>query len=155
MKIWVKSLIGSLLALLGFQACNPLNFFEGGYAEYGCPTANYTFNGEASDESGNPIPGIRIVVAPRGEEDEYSERDTLYTGENGKVEQHLMYNFPNTEGIVVKFEDVDGEANGSFEETKLSGNDVSVKQISKGDGNWYHGAYTITAKAVMKNKDSE
>lgn len=154
MKIWVKSLIGSLLALLGFQACNPFTIFEG-RKEYGCPTANYTFNGEASDESGNPIPGIRIVVAPRGEEDEYSERDTLYTGENGKVEQNLRYSWPKTEGIVVKFEDVDGEANGSFEETKLSGKDVSVKQISKGDGNWYHGAYTITAKAVMKNKDTE
>lgn len=154
MKVWVKSLIGSLLALLGFQACNPLDIFEG-RDEYGCPTANFKFNGEASDESGNPIPGIRIVVFPQGEENEYMERDTLYTGENGKVEKVLMYSFPNTESIEVKFEDVDGEANGSFEETKLSGDKISIKQTEKGDGNWYHGAYTISAKAVMKNKGSE
>ena len=165
MKVWVKSLIGSLLALLGFQSCDPSTIFEGpdmygpGPVEYGCPTAVFKFKGEATDEQGKPVPGIRIAVLPNGDKDgdidDTAYRDTLYTGENGKVESHLTYTWPDTEKMVVKFEDVDGDANGSFEEAKLSGKDISVEQIAKGDGNWYYGEYTITAKAVLKKKEAE
>ncbi len=103
MKVWVKSLIGSLLALLGFQSCEPSTIFEGpdmygpGPVEYGCPTAVFKFKGEASDELGNPIPGIRIAVLPRGEQDEYAERDTLFTGTDGKV-----IPFSHTAGLIPK-----------------------------------------------------
>ena len=153
MKVWVKSLIGTILALLGFHSCDSHIFDT--RAEYGCPTAHFQFNGEVSDESGNPIPGIRIVVHPRGEQEEYAERDTLYTDKNGKAEQALRYTWPDTEGIEVKFEDIDGEENGSFKEKKLSGDAVSVKQTEKGEGHWYEGAFTITAKAVLEKKESE
>ena len=162
MKVWVKSLIGSLLALLGFQACDPSTIFESPdmygpklAVEYGCPEAHFMFIGEASDEAGKPIPGIRIAVLPNGDNDEIADRDTLYTGENGKVEGSLTYTWPDTERIVVKFEDVDGEANGSFESKKLSGKDLSIEQTGEGSGNWYQGEYTITAKAVLKKKEAE
>lgn len=158
MKVWVKSLIGSLLALLGFQSCDPLlgaKMYGPKVVEYGCPEAHFMFIGEASDEAGKPIPGIRIAVLPNGDNDEIADRDTLYTGENGKVESPLTYTWPDTERIVVKFEDVDGEANGSFESKQLSGKDLSIEQTGEGSGNWYQGEYTITAKAVLKKKEAE
>lgn len=162
MKVWVKSLIGSLLALLGFQACNPFSIFESPdmygpklSEEYGCPEAFFTFIGEASDEEGNPIPGIRIAVFHNGEDASYSYSDTLYTGENGKVKEHMIFVSPATDRMVVKFEDVDGEANGSFEAKKLSGDALSVVQTSEGDGNWNQGEFTLTAKAVLKKKEAE
>ena len=161
MKVWVKSLIGSLLALLGFQACNPFSIFDGPdmygtmVVEYGCPSAVFRFVGEASDEAGKPIPGIRIAVLPNGENDESAYSDTLYTDKNGKVDSVLMYTWPDTDRIVVKFEDVDGDANGSFKEAKLSGNAIKVEQTAEGSGNWYEGEFTITAKAVLQKKEAE
>ena len=156
MKVWVKSLIGSLLALLGFQACDPATIFNGpdmygpGPVEYGCPTAVFKFKGEATDEQGKPVPGIRIAVFPRGEEDEYSLRDTLFTGKDGKVDTVLTYSWPDTEGIVVKFEDVDGAENGLFKDKELKGEELKIEQTGEGSGNWYEGEFTITAKAVLE-----
>ena len=161
MKVWVKSLIGSLLALLGFQSCDPATIFNGPdmygpmVVEYGCPSAVFKFVGEATDEAGKPIPGIRIAVLPNGENDKIADCDTLYTDNNGKAEGVLAYTWPDSERIVVKFEDVDGEANGSFKEAKLSGNSIKVEQTAEGSGNWYQGEYTITAKAVLQKKEAE
>ena len=161
MKIWVKSLIGSLLALLGFQSCDPSTIFDGpdmygpGPVEYGCPTAVFKFKGEATDEQGKPVPGIRIAVFPRGEEDEYSHRDTLFTGKDGKVDTVLTYSWPDTDGIMVKFEDVDGAENGSFKTKELKGKAVTIEQTQEGDGRWFEGEFTITAKAVLEKKEGE
>lgn len=163
MKVWVKSLIGSLLALLGFQSCDPSTIFEGpdmygpGPVEYGCPTAVFKFKGEATDEQGKPVPGIRIAVFPNGEKDEYdySFRDTLFTGTDGKVDTVLMYDWPEYKDMAVKFEDVDGAENGSFESKVLKGDALTIEQTQKGDGRWYEGEFTITAKAVLEKKEGE
>lgn len=163
MKIWVKSLIGSLLALLGFQSCDPSTIFEGpdmygpGPVEYGCPTAVFKFKGEATDEQGKPVPGIRIAVFPNGEKDEYdySFCDTLFTGTDGKVDTVLMYDWPEYKDMAVKFEDVDGAENGSFESKVLKGDALTIEQTQKGDGRWYEGEFTITAKAVLEKKEGE
>lgn len=161
MKVWVKSLIGSLLALLGFQSCDPSTTFDGpnmygpGPVEYGCPTAVFKFKGEASDEHGNPIQGIRIAVLPRGEQDEYAERDTLFTGTDGKVDTVLTYTWPDSESIVVKFEDVDGAGNGSFKAKELKGDALTIEKTGEGSGSWYEGEFTITAKAILEKKETE
>ena len=160
MKVWVKSLIGSLLALLGFQSCDPSTIFEGpdmygpGPVEYGCPTAVFKFKGEATDEQGKPVPGIRIAVFPNSEEDQYYPRDTMFTGTDGKVDSVLTYNWPEIEGIVVKFEDVDGAENGSFKTKELKGKAVTIEQTQEG-GRWFKGEFTITAKAVLEKKEGE
>ena len=163
MKVWVKSLIGSLLALLGFQSCDPSTIFDGpdmygpGPVEYGCPTAVFKFKGEVTDEQGKPIPGIRIAVLPNGEKDEYdySFRDTLFTGTDGKVDTVLTYDWPEYRDMAVKFEDVDGAENGSFKSKVLKGDDLTIEHTQKGDGGWYEGEFTITAKAVLEKKEGE
>lgn len=161
MRVWAKSLIGSLLALLGFQSCDPSTIFEDPDmygpepVEYGCPTAVFKFKGEAADEHGNPIPGIRIAVFPNGEKDEFSWRDTLYTGTDGKVDTVLTYSWPGADGTLVKFEDVDGAENGSFKAKNLTGEAIKVEKTAEGDGRWFEGEFTITAKAVLEKKEGE
>ena len=166
MKTWKKTLIGSLLSLLGFSSCDPLtpapeygvpvpdpdNFPE--YpAEYGTPSASFRFIGEARDADGNMVPGIRIVVSPKGLDNKSFVPDTLYTGADGKAEGLLRDDWPGYDNCQVKFEDVDGEENGGpFAEQILSRSEVSIEQTGEAQGHWNQGEFTITAKAILKKQ---
>ncbi len=159
MKNWTKSLIGSLLSLLGFPACNPFIIFDqpdlyGPPVEYGAPSANYVFRGEAVNEENSPVKGIRIVVAPKGLENKY-EIDTLYTDAQGKASRQLTYNWPDTEALQVKFEDVDGPENGSYQNLVLNNSELDIQKTAEGSGTWYQGEFTIQAKAVLKKNMEE
>lgn len=162
MKTWAKSLIGSLLTLLGFHSCNPFTILDQPdmygppidypvVCEYGVPSASYVFHGEAVDEENAPVRGIRIVVAPNGEEQRY-ENDTLYTDAQGKASRQLTYNWPGTDALLVKFEDVDGQENGSYQDQVLKSSDLDIQKTADGSGHWYEGEFTIRAKAVLKKK---
>ena len=164
MKVWVKSLIGTLLALLGFQACEPSTVIEEPKMygpgpdnwedireEYGCPYAVYKFNGEVTDVEGNPIEGIRMVVLPYGREHlDWGPVDTLYTGADGKVAATLSNDMPGHDAMEVEIADVDGEEHGSFQGKVLGPTELNVVQTAKGDGNWNEGEFTVTAKAVLE-----
>lgn len=64
MKHWVNNFFGLLLGLLGFSSCFPKMYGTPDFrAEYGVPHATYKLNAEATDEEGNPVEGIRVVVA--------------------------------------------------------------------------------------------
>ena len=52
----------------------------------------------------------------------------------------------------MKFEDVDGEANGRFETKTITRDELTVKQTKKTDDAWYEGDFTIEAKAVLKKE---
>lgn len=157
MKASVKSFIAMLLGLLGFSACKD-GIIEDrtGLAEYGQPSADFKFIGRAADAAGKPIPGVRVVVAPQGEDDPYYGgflNDTLYTDAQGRVEkERLKYDWPDTRMMAVKFEDVDGEENGEYGNVVLSEKDLRIEQTQKGSGNWYEGVYTITAEATLPEK---
>ena len=167
---WIHSLIGTLLALLGFRSCQPLSEIindqpdmygpppiDYPMAEYGCPSADYKFVGEAVDPDGNPIPGIRIVVAPYGLENAgpYSMVDTLYTDEAGKAACDLQMEIFDEGQAQVKFQDVDGEQNGAFQDLVIGGEQIESQQTGEGDGHWYMGEFTLTAKAVLQKKTEE
>lgn len=166
MKTWKKTLIGALLSLLGFSSCEPMtpapeygvpvpdpDDIHDFPAEYGVPSASFRFVGEAWDDEGNLVPGIRIVVAPKGLDNTHFPSDTLYTGADGKVEGALRDDWPGYDNCQVKFEDVDGEENGGpFAEQILSRDEVSIEQTGKGNGHWYDGEFTITAKAILKKQ---
>lgn len=156
-----------ILALLGFPACNPSTIFNepdmygpapvpDDAAEYGVPMAVFKFAGEATDPDGAPVPGIRIVVAPDGLDSEYDwNKDTLYTDNGGKAAKVLDYDWPETSRMEVKFEDVDGEENGSFQDQVVSGDGLTIEKTGQGDGRWYDGEFQITAKAVLQKKTEE
>lgn len=142
-RIWT-AILGSILSLLGFSACFEMR------AEYGCPHADFTVIGEATSE-GKPVPGIRVVIAPNGFDTQYVHGDTLYTDANGRV-QREMETVGISESMAVKFEDVDGPENGSFKTKVLKEDQLERVQTRKGDGKWYDGAFTVTAKAELEKE---
>ncbi len=148
MKINWKFALSGLLALLGFGGCD--RFAK---CMYGQPTANYKFLGDVKDESGNAIPGIRVVFLPNQDVQSY-ENDTLYTDQAGHFEKdRLIYNWPDASNALVKFEDVDGADNGLYQTKVLQHSELDVKQTKKSKDTWYKGDFTIEANAVLKKED--
>lgn len=157
MKVWVKSLIGTILALLGFHSCDPSTKWEDRPAEYGAPYVVYKINGEATDQEGNPIEGIRMIVKPNGSDSSIWETDTLYTGADGKVAKTIRnYDSLKPDKMLVSVDDVDGEEHGSFESKTLDTDALSIERTGESESSWdWGGEYTITAKAVLEKKESE
>jgi putative lipoprotein (rSAM/lipoprotein system) len=147
---WWTWMLGGLLGLLGFSACDPFGVMR---CEYGMPYSDYKVIGEVKDEAGKPVEGIRVVFAPWGRDSESAPwvNDTLYTDRAGKVAGEL-----EVDGIgdhmEVEFADVDGPENGSFEPLLLKRSDLKITQTKEGDKSWYQGEYTIEAKARLKKK---
>lgn len=155
---WYNMLLGALLGALGFSSCNViLDPFMA--CEYGQPMADYKLVGKVTDEAGNPLKGIRVVFHPNAksaEEDNAWNSDTLYSDASGKFEkERLKYDWPDDlKQAYVKFDDVDGDANGgSFKSAVLPREALKVDQTKKGDGKWYNGAMTVTADARLEKEN--
>ena len=153
-KGW-KWLLGLLMGLLGFTGCGKLGIFR---VEYGCPNADFKLVGDVKDANGRGIEGIRVVFTPHPdvpEEQQKWDSDTLYSDARGHFEkERLKHGWPDeAKDAAVKFEDVDGTANGTFKTKVLTGSDFTVKQTKKGDKNWYSGEYTIQAHAVLEEEE--
>lgn len=150
-KGW-RWLLGGLLGLLGFEGCDLIGL---GRCEYGQPHADYKLVGYVTDTKAKAIPGIRVVFAPRPDDPEGWYNDTLYTDSKGYFErERLKYDWPDDlKNAVVKYEDVDGAENGSYKTLELRRDDFQVKQSKKGDKNWYDGAFTIQADAILEKED--
>ena len=83
------------------------------------------------------------------------ESDTLYSDAQGHFEkERLKHDWPDgAQKAAVKFEDVDGDAHGSFKTKILKGSELTVEQTKKGDKHWYSGGYTIRADAVLEEEE--
>ena len=143
----VKTLLSGALVLLGFSACSKDTVDGGGMCEYGSPSVDYRVIGEVSDEEGNPLEGIRVIV-----EKNSHMADTVYTDAKGAFQTENI----NSVGFYihdVAFDDVDGEAGGGeFESAKVPIKDFERKKIKEGEG-WYDGEYELSTKVQMKKKD--
>lgn len=153
----LNTVTASLLSLLGFSSCSNGVFGGEEPCLYGSPTSDYHFKGIVTDENGTPIKGIKVVAQIQSENRIYRE-DSTYTDSNGAYQtaDKSTFNAPNDVAearLYVSFEDVDGEDNGGdFETTKAVGSDITVKQLSKGDGSWYSGKYELTADKKLNKK---
>lgn len=150
-KGW-KWLLAFILGLLGFAGCGKLGIFR---TEYGCPNADFKLVGQVKDAKGKGIEGIRVVFKPYPLEQDEGNRyryDTLYSDAQGHFKKEkLKYDWPdNLEEAAVRFEDVDGSANGAFKTQELKRNEIEIQQTKKGDKHWYSGEYTIQANAVLE-----
>lgn len=156
MKIRWQYFLTSLLALLGFSSCEKVLDPIGGWGlvAYGQPHAKYKMAGEVKGSDGKPIEGIRVVVDPGSAHPDYF-KDTLYTDAKGQFQKdQLRYSWPDEfKDGTVTFEDVDGAENGSFKTKKLKHSELDVKQTAKGDGAWYGGDFTISAKTKLEKAD--
>ena len=140
------------MGILGFSGCGKIIVTRD---EYGCPYADYKLVGDVKNVRKNPIPGIRVVFRTVPDEQETWENDTLYTDAKGHFEkERLRHYWPDgAEQSSIKFEDVDGSAQGAYKTMILTRSDFSVDQTKKGDKKWYSGEYTIRAEAVLEEED--
>lgn len=134
----------ALLSMLGFSGCNE-NIWETRY-EYGTPTCDFKVDLTVVDESGKAIKGIR--VSPSEQRLTYG-RDALYTDENGKAVGNYDQVWPYDE-VKFYFDDVDGEANGSFKRDSLT---VKAEKLKGGDGNWYEGEFALKGTKTLKKDE--
>ena len=166
-KKWkVESLLSGALALLGFTGCNSNSEAP---CLYGTPSVDYRVLGTITDGQGKPLKDIQVVVADPQAYHYYDENgkpyyngrdsisgdvypDTVYTDKDGKFESHKVKSF-SSEKLVVKFQDIDGEANGGeFQEIHLSQDEFKKKRLKKGDS-WYSGEYEYTKDVQMEQKE--
>ena len=104
-------LLGILLSWLGFSA------MLSSCTKYGCPEVKIQITGSAvSEENKTPIQSIRAVL-----KDDYQGYDTAYTAKNGGflLQYPYMVCKETTLDLYLELHDVDGEANGSFENTEI------------------------------------
>ena len=144
-KGW-KWILGLLMGLLGFAGCGKIGIFR---KEYGSPYAEYKLLGDVKDVRGNPIRGIRVVFDRFPEKEGTWGKDTLYTDSQGHFEKQLPDDMLSTD-MEIRFDDVDGEANGSYRSKVLTGQEMEIVQTEKGGKNWYGGAFTIQADAILE-----
>ena len=88
---------GSSLSFIGCENVSP--------AEYGTPHATYKVNGRVTNQSNTGIENIQITMY----------YDTSFTNENGEYNIEVS-DFPTIDTLHLKFTDVDGSANGSYQE---------------------------------------
>lgn len=124
-----NKLISIFLLMLGiggtisFTSCEDIT----PAAEYGVPHATFILHGKVTSKQGIEIPQIKVVMP----------YDSSNTDENGNYRVQVS-SFPSSQDFILKFQDVDGEANGTYE-TKDSLISFNNPQFVNGDGSWYAG----------------
>jgi len=131
----IKIAIPSLLALLGFSC-----FINGGYAEYGVPSATYKAKGiVVSEEDNTPIEGIHARLFMENSYRNYTLDSTL-TDSYGSFSL-IGHEFPG-QMLYVELLHLDGELTGTFTKKILEA-DFTNATFTGGSGNWYEGQATI------------
>ena len=134
----IQGLLSTLLALLGFGSCGIVE------DEYGSPYTEYQVKGQVTDKEGNPIEGIRVTFE--------TSSDTLYTDADGRFESKEIRNVAVYGKI--KFEDIDGPANGSFLPDSANLEDLEHKQIEGKDG-WYNGKFEVNVQQELEREEDK
>lgn len=117
-----------LLTLLGF-GCTSSNNEQ--LCMYGTPRIDTRIQGQVTDKSGAPVPGIAVLQHDTG--------NAVSTANDGRYDISGSA-FPGHAYLV--FKDIDGPANGGeFEETTLEVTFSQADKVGKGDGEWYSGSF--------------
>ena len=117
---------------------------------YACPYSDFQLKGTVTDTEGEPIEGIKVNLSgvKGGQIDGYRQDEACYTDFEGIYIGTNQY-FSTFDNLQLKFEDIDGIANGGeFETYEL---DVAVEQTKKADG-WFEGAFRAGADVELKRK---
>ncbi|HOF01038.1 MAG TPA: radical SAM-associated putative lipoprotein [Spirochaetota bacterium] len=139
-----STILGGILSLFGISAyCMP--------AEYGTPTAEYTFKGKVTSSlTGKPIPGVKVTVDSTSAYDYSAYIKSIITDESGDYEILKDYGgAPDGKVIYIRAKDVDGELNGNFKDVEKS-HTIKKTDFSGGDGKWNEGSATATINIQME-----
>ncbi len=135
--------IAFLLSILGlgssatFTACDIVT----GGCEYGTPHANFKISGTVTNESGETVNGVKVLMM----------YDSTYTDANGDYDI-VAEDFPTDQTFPIQFIDIDGDDNG-----KLQTLDTTVvfvdPEFKNGDKHWYEGETLKTFDVTMKEEE--
>lgn len=152
-KLMTRFLSGALVAL-GFTACDNETTDDVYPLEYGSPSVDYRVKGIVTDEAGNPIENIRVIIRNAWDNtpNPYAD-DTVFTDKEGAFANEMT----GTVGIdkqKVYFDDVDGEANGGlFQSDSTNIADMEATLVEEGHGSWYQGKYEFEVQKKLKKKE--
>lgn len=141
------------LALLGFS-CDSEEVGREIICEYGTPSAKFIVKGKIiSEDTKEPIKNINIKMLTHHPEF-YTDPNSIYypqgstnnTNDSGEFELSL-HKFPEPTKFYLEIEDIDGEANGSFE-NKLDSVTFDNPVFTGKDGNWYKGSTEKNINAI-------
>lgn len=137
-----------LLACFGGVSC-----IGGGEAEYGCPSADYIFNGKVTDEAGTPLPDVKVSwihknIYARSEE---NLNDTIYVGRDSLASTDAEGEYSVrppvdywSSAYGFRFTDRNGVSVDTFP------NPSDLAPLKGGDGNWRMGYSENTLNIKMK-----
>ena len=140
----------TIIGLLGFSACGDDDPADTPSA-YGTPTATYIYRGTVTDEEGNPIKDIDVVL--HGViEGSMNASLVIKTDKNGVFRTGWL-NTSQARVETIDFVDRDGEANGGdFESQTLEVKDLDSKKVTEGSG-WYQGEFEVQANVQLEKKE--
>lgn len=126
-KRWVK-ILSVLLGIMGIAACTSAEL-------YGCPNADYKFNGNVKNQDGENLEKMNISV-----KDYYKTTQTDAEG-NYNMEFNSLLGTP----ITIYCSDPNEE----YKPDSL----VFYVEYKGGDGDWYQGKAEKTVNFVLKKKE--
>lgn len=145
----IRAIFVAILGLLGFAACGDKP--EERYQAYGSPTADYKYLGSVTDEAGNPIEGINVVMSGVINATAHSSL-TLKTDKYGKFST-VPLSATATRIETIDFVDVDGpDKGGDFQSQTITLQDMKKTQVKEGDNAWYVGEFEYSADVKLKKK---
>lgn len=163
-KRWrVESFLSGALAMLGFAGCSSEN--EDILCAYGSPSVDYRVVGTVTNEQGEPLKDIQVVIDNpiaygyyddngnfiTEESTSTANPDTVYTDKDGRFSSHWTNAFDDSD-LVVDIQDTDGEDNGGeFQSKHFTQDEFDKKQLEKGN-TWYKGKYEYSKTIQLKQK---
>ncbi len=148
LKNWLLVTLGGLLGIE--VGCTTIA------CEYGVHEGTYHVKGTVTNEQGQPIAGIGVQEIERWNDEADSLQLTGYcdtTDKDGRYSLDFPYAFPG-QPLYVDVHDIDGAANGSYNDTVVTINTESV-ELTGGSGDWYEGEGEITYNITLTEKTNK
>lgn len=142
----INKLIAWLLAVSGFTGCETIG---GGRVMYGTPHATFEVKGVVTDEAGEPVRDIKIVVTD-GDKNRYDGELTVGITD-GSGNYRMVGSWFGGSDLVVTTEDIDVDKNGGEFEAGVLELKVESGDYVGGEG-WNRGSVTKTADLELTLK---
>ena len=146
--------LSMILALLGLGGCEAAEDIGDIKCMYGSPTVHYSVKGKVTDEKGKPVQGIEVTIEGQYQEEgvvinrpitqpRQSGADGTWSAEEG----HLPYST-----LLIRFKDIDGEANGGLFAEDSTTVAVNVVKDPKETNPWRVGDANISVPTIKLKK---
>ncbi len=142
-----SKVISLFLVLMGLSSCDTDGNGGGGsIAEYGTPSAKFKIKGTLVDKinDSKAVSGVKVAIGHPYSDGSGIKRtfytDSIVTTNTGEFNL-IIYDFPESQKFVIKYEDTDASQNGNY---GLTTDTVRFENPSftGGSGSWYRGEVT-------------